>query len=54
MYTYEYRCSDCGERWGIIDIYPPLECPECESEEIKQLWEARAYEWEFMLINAKN
>ena len=54
MYTYEYRCSDCGECWGIIDSYPPVECPECGSEEINQVWKARAYEWEFMLINAKN
>ena len=44
MYTYEYRCLDGGERWEIIDIYPPVECPECESEEINQLWKARAYE----------
>ena len=48
MYTYEYSCSDCGERWGIVDSYPPLECPHCESEEINQLWEARAYECDFM------
>ncbi|SUN56661.1 putative regulatory protein, FmdB family [Streptococcus gallolyticus] len=38
MYTYEYHCSDCGERWEIIDSYPPLECPHCESEEIYQTW----------------
>ena len=44
MYTYEYSCLDCGERWEIIDSYPPIECPECESEEINQLWKARAYE----------
>ena len=44
MYTYEYRCLDCGERWEIIDSYPPVECPECGSEEINQVWKARAYE----------
>ena len=44
MYIYEYRCLDCGKFWGLIDSYPPLECPECKSEEIKQLWKARAYD----------
>ena len=44
MYAYEYRCLDCGGCWEIIDIYPPLECPHCESEEINQTWKARAYE----------
>lgn len=44
MYTYEYRCLDCDERWEIIDSYPPLECPCCESEQIYQLWKVRAYD----------
>ena len=44
MYTYEYRCLDCGERWEIIDSYPPLECPHCESEQIYQLWKVRSYD----------
>ena len=44
MYTYEYRCLDCGECWEIIDSYPPIECPECESEDIHQTWKARAYD----------
>lgn len=44
MYTYEYRCLDCGKRWEIIDSYPPIECPECESEDIYQIWKARAYD----------
>ena len=48
MYTYEYRCSDCGECWGIIDSYPPLECPHRESEEIYQTWNASAYAREYI------
>lgn len=44
MYTYEYSCLDCGERWEIIDSYPPFECPHCESEQIYQLWKAMAYD----------
>ena len=44
MYTYEYRCLDRGERWEIIDSYPPVECPKCESEELYQIWKARAYD----------
>ncbi len=44
MYTYEYRCLDCGERWETIDSYPQIECPKCESEDIYQIWKARAYD----------
>ena len=44
MYVYEYSCLDCGERWEIIDRYPQLECPKCESEDICQTWKAKAYD----------
>lgn len=44
MYTYEYSCESCGHGWTVVDDYPPLECPECESEEIYQTWKARAYD----------
>ena len=44
MYTYEYRCLDCGKHWEVIDSYPPVECPKCESEDIHQIWKARAYD----------
>jgi putative FmdB family regulatory protein len=41
MPLYEYRCQKCGKRFevlrGMQDADRFLECPECQSEQVKRL-----------------
>lgn len=44
MTTYIYYCNECGHKHEYIASQPPLECEDCQSDEIVIEWQARAYD----------
>lgn len=34
MYFWKCGCSECGHEFEVIDIYQPLECEKCDSDQL--------------------
>jgi hypothetical protein len=44
-YIWDCGCCDCGHEFEVIDSYPPIECEECGSEELRFIFIGREYDW---------
>ncbi len=44
MPIYEYKCTDCGEKFEVVqqDIFNPIrpKCPKCKSEKARRVYSA--------------